>query len=200
MIHALSSETLRRERAHTRERASASLPSLLCDCEDPGSRAAPAAPLKNPFTSECLRPPQGALSEGLSIRQGAPMFQACRHSCKADSPAGEPPLMAREAHSPHRGGFVTQRAQRYSESTNTHQEKLFAQPLRTHRESARGGRPNSLRTHTKMLKDTHHSSPASDKGNHSVIKGSFHSPAARERLARALRSEALEDAQSTPYV
>ena len=108
MNHALSSEALRRERALTREERARFYRAHNCDCEDPGPKAAPATPLEDLFASKCSRPPQGALilPHWASIRQGAPMFQACRHSCKTDTSeprrTRKPSLMARAPHSPHR--------------------------------------------------------------------------------------------------
>ena len=75
--------------------------------------------------------------------------------------------MAREAHSPHRGGFVNQGLSGTQRVRIHTKKKLFAQPLRAHR-GPESGRPNSLRPHTKIDKGTHHSSPTSDKGSRSV--------------------------------
>ena len=65
------------------------------------------------------------------------MFQACRHSCKTDTLSRTKCSLravadgSGSALSPPR--WVRQPwAQRYSKSTNTHQENLFAQRLRAH--------------------------------------------------------------------
>jgi hypothetical protein len=166
VTHPLSSFALRRERALTRKRASASLPSSHCDCEDPGPRAAPAAPLKDPFTSECLRPPQGArsfLSEhpnkgrlcskpaDIRARLTLPTERGSEGAVADGSGSAlSPPRWVRQP----RGSAVL------TEYEYTPREKLFARPLRTH-EGRESGRPNKgLRSKTEMHQGSHqHSRP-----------------------------------------
>ena len=95
MNHDLSSETLRRERALTREseRVFTKLTTVTAKIQDPELRQRRRSRTCSPL-SACGHSRGLPLPHWASIQQEAPMFQACRHSCKTNS---SPPRGIREA-------------------------------------------------------------------------------------------------------